>query len=74
MDYDAYDKLTEINWATVDSFPVLGIQYQEAETTMGTLARVMASGFEVVSPDTDTDAVHRQFHGRAQRAYENGLS
>ena len=73
MDFDAYDKLPHFTWTTTDSYPVLGIQYQEAETSMGTLARVMASGFEVVSPDTDTDAVYKQFHSRADRAL-NSLS
>jgi hypothetical protein len=74
MDYDAYDKLDKIEWITTDSFPVLGIQYQEADTTMGTLARVMASGYEVVSPTTDVDGAYRQFHSRAQQALSNGLS
>jgi hypothetical protein len=70
MDYDAYDRLPVIKWNTTNSFPVIGLCYQEAETSMGTLARVMKSGYEVVSPDTDTDAVYRQYQSRANWALD----
>jgi len=59
--------LTEpVDWQVLISHPASRTEYQEAETSRGTVARVTEDGHEVVSPSGDTEQVRRQYNGRVQ--------
>lgn len=68
MDFlDFLDTLPCITWTTLDSHPFSGLEYQEAETSRGTIARIMQGGYEVAGPYEDTEATRKQYMGRVER-------
>lgn len=63
-------QIEDSQWNTLVSHPFSNIKYQEYETSQTRVARVLHSGFEVVSPTEDVDAAYRQYQSRVNKAIE----